>query len=69
MSIHDEQEIERLHNSSEQLREALASAEQKLKEAMRLLSEGCCAKEDMLNGQNWRQRKANLEDLYHNHRD
>jgi hypothetical protein len=69
MSIHDEQEIERLHNSSEQLREALASAEQQLKEAMRLLSEGCCAKEDMLNGQIWRQRKANLEDRYHNHRD
>jgi hypothetical protein len=69
MSKYDEQEIERLRASSDELREALASAEQQLKEAMRLLSEGCCAKEDMLNGQIWRQRKANLEDRYHNHRD
>ena len=64
MSIHDEQEIERLHNLNEQLREALKASEQKLKESMRLLSEACCAKEDMLNGQIWRQRKANLEDRY-----
>ena len=69
MSKYDEQEIERLHNSSEQLREALKASEQKLKESMRLLSEARCAKEDMLNGQIWRQRKANLEDRYHNHRD
>ena len=69
MSKYDEQEIERLHNSSEQLREALKASEQKLKESMRLLSEACCAKGDMLNGQIWRQRKANLEDRYHNHRD
>jgi hypothetical protein len=69
MSIHDEQEIERLRNSSEQLREALKASEQKLKESMRLLSEARCAKEDMLNCQIWRQRKANLEDRYHNHKD
>lgn len=69
MSIHDEQEIERLFSVNEELRQALKASEQKLKESMRLLSEACCAKEDMLNGQIWRQRKANLEDRYHNHRD
>jgi hypothetical protein len=69
MSIHDEQEIERLREQTDKLHWALRASEQKLKEAMRLLSEACCAKQDMLNGQIWRQRKANLEERYHNHED
>jgi len=69
MSIHDEQEIERLREQTDKLHWALKASEQKLKEAMRLLSEACCAKDDMLNGQIWRKRKANLEERYHNHKD
>lgn len=69
MSIHDEQEIMRLHASATALREKLKASEQKLKEAMRLLSEASCAKGDMLNGQIWRQRKANLEERYYNNKD
>jgi hypothetical protein len=69
MSIHDEQEIQRLHEQTDKLHWALKASEQKLKEAMRLLSEACCAKDDMLNGQIWRQRKANLEERYRNHED
>jgi hypothetical protein len=69
MSIHDEQEIERLREQTDKLHWALKASKQKLKEAMRLLSEACCAKDDMLNGQIWRKRKANLEERYHNHKD
>jgi hypothetical protein len=69
MSIHDEQEIQRLHASVEELRETLKSSEQKLKEAMRLLAEASCAGVDILSDQIWRQRKTNLEERYYNNRD
>jgi len=66
MSIHDEQEIERLRSVNEELRLALQASEQKLKEAMQLLSEACV--EDWANN-TWSQRLANLQDRYYNQRD
>jgi hypothetical protein len=69
MSIHDEQKIERLHASVEELRETLKSSEQKLKEAMRLLREASCSKLDVLSCKIWNQKRFNLEDRYYNNRD
>jgi len=66
MSIHDEQEICRLRSVNEELRLALQASEQKLKEAMQLLSEACV--EDWANS-TWSQRLANLQDRYYNQRD
>ena len=66
MSKYDEQEIERLHNSSEQLREALAVSERQLIDAMALLADSKPGKPDMLNCQIWRQRLTRLQHEYRN---
>jgi len=61
MSIHDEQEIERLHASVEELRDALAMSERQLKDAMWLLADSKPAKGDILSCQIWRQRVTRLQ--------
>lgn len=67
MSIHDEQEIERLREQTEKLHWALKASEQKLKEAMQLLTEVCG--QIIWADKTWSQRLANLQDRYNNHRD
>ena len=69
MSIHDEQEVERLREQTDKLHFALQASEQKLKEAMRLLLEASCSKLDVLSCEIWNQKRFNLEDRYYNNRD
>jgi hypothetical protein len=64
MSIHDEQEIERLHASVDQLRESLVMSERQLKDAMWLLADSKPAKGDILSCQIWRQRLTRLQHEY-----
>jgi len=66
MSIHDEQEIERLHASVEELRDALVMSERQLKEAMWLLADSKPAKGDILSCQIWRQRLTRLQHEFKN---
>jgi hypothetical protein len=67
VSIHDEQEIERLREQTEKLHWALRASEQKLKEAMQLLDDAIV--KDWANNFVWSQRLANLQDRYYNQRD
>ena len=69
MSIYDEQEIERLRAVNEKLHWALRASEQKLKEAMQLLSEACCDTSNKIQGEIWDQRRVNLGERYYNHKD
>jgi hypothetical protein len=64
MSLHDEQEIERLRAQADQLFAALAVSEAQLKDAMALLSDACCAKGDRLNAQVWLNRRTDLNKRY-----
>jgi hypothetical protein len=64
VSIHDEQEIERLRASSDELRDALAVSERQLIDAMALLADSKPGKPDMLSCQIWRQRLARLQHEY-----
>ena len=64
MSIHDEQEIERLRAASEELRDALAVSERQLIDAMALLADSKPGKSDMLSCQIWRQRLSRLQHEY-----
>jgi hypothetical protein len=69
VSIHDEQEIVRLREQTEKLHSALRSNEQKLKEAMQLLSTACIVTNGDKHSLMWLQRRINLENRYYNYRD
>lgn len=64
MSIHDEQEIERLRAVCDELRESLIVSERQLIDAMALLADSKPGKPDMLNCQIWRQRLTRLQKEY-----
>ena len=54
-------EIERLHASVEELRDALVMSERQLKDAMWLLADSKPGKGDILSCQIWRQRLTRLQ--------
>jgi hypothetical protein len=67
MSIHDEQEIERLRAVNEKLRAAIANSEQLLGEAVLLLSRAeAWSRGDTR--QDFMARRKKLEDRYYNHK-
>jgi len=63
------EEIQRLREQADKLHWALRASEQKLKEAMQLLTTAFIDTKEYKDPFIWLQRRINLEDRYYNHKD